>query len=138
MSDPVSFPDCRAAAPTRNADARGAERRTRSTLLQNYVPAVLLLLGGLAGLGFASVAGASEKGRYVVITAPGTSLADTINMVSAADGRLIQPGRFSNIVIAGSGRPDFQAQLRKSGAWLAVAAPDDVGCTDSTAGGQIS
>ncbi|WP_298396653.1 hypothetical protein [Sphingobium sp.] len=97
-----------------------------------YLPALLLLGVGLAGLGLASLMDGPDSGWYLVMAAPGSSRADTINLVRAADGRLVQAGRFSNIVIAGSTRPDFPAALRKAGAWLAVAAPARGGCFDSS------
>ncbi|SEI67439.1 hypothetical protein SAMN05518849_101515 [Sphingobium sp. AP50] len=95
-----------------------------------YLPAALLLFAGLTGLGAASLYGGPDSGWYLVIAAPGSTRAQTINLVSAANGRLVQAGRFSNIVIAGSDRPDFPAALRKAGAWLAVAAPPGGGCLD--------
>lgn len=95
-----------------------------------YLPAVLLLIAGLAGLAIASLLDGRESGRYLVIAPPNATLADTINLVRAADGRLVQAGRFSNIVIAGSSQPNFAAALRKAGAWLAIAAPDRGGCLD--------
>jgi hypothetical protein len=76
------------------------------------------------------LADSDADGRYIVFAAPGATLADTINLVRDADGRLVQAGRFSNIVIAGSDRPDFAVALRHAGAWLAIAAPARGGCLD--------
>lgn len=95
-----------------------------------YLPAGFLLAAGLIGLGLASLTDGPNSGWYLVVAPPGSTRADTINLVSAADGRLVQAGRFSNIVIAGSARSDFPQELRKAGAWLAVAAPARGGCLD--------
>lgn len=107
-----------------------ATGRRRGGRLFVYLPAALLLFAGLTGLGTASLLDGQDSGWYLVIAAPGSTRAQTINLVSAADGRLVQAGRFSNIVIAGSDRPDFPAALRKAGAWLAIAAPPGGGCLD--------
>lgn len=92
------------------------------------VPAALLLAAGLAGLAAASSAGAGGTGSYAVIASPGSTLADSINIVRAADGRLVQPGRFANIVIARSDRRDFPDALRRAGAWAVIDAPSPGGC----------
>lgn len=98
-----------------------------------YVPAALLIAIGIIGLAVASVSAPDGSGRYLVIGAPGVRMSDMINIVSAADGRLIEPGRFSNIAIAWSDSADFAAATRQSGAWLAIAAPDGGGCYGSSA-----
>lgn len=98
-----------------------------------YVPAALLVTIGIIGLAGASVTAPGGSGRYLVVGAPGVRMADMVNMVSAADGRLIERGRFSNIAIAWSDSADFAAATRRSGAWLAIAAPDGGGCYGSSA-----
>jgi hypothetical protein len=106
--------------------------------LRSLFPAALLLALGLVGLAIASLLQASTSGWYLVIAPPGSSLADTINLVRTADGRLVQRGAFPNIVIAGSNRRDFPAALRNAGAWLAIAAPASVGCMDPSFQEQTS
>lgn len=98
------------------------------------IPAALLLLIGLAGLGLAWVATGTGSGQYLVVASPRSTLADTINLIRAADGRLVEPARFPNIVIAGSSAPDFTAALRRAGAWLAVATPARGGCVAPSQG----
>jgi hypothetical protein len=97
-------------------------------------PAGMLCAAGIAGLGAASLLaatpGAGDAGRWLVVAAPGTRLATMVNIVAAADGRLVQPGRLSNIVIAASARPDFPAALSRAGAWIAIPAPALGGCLD--------
>lgn len=104
--------------------------RTAICHARPYLPALCLFTAGIAGLLFASLLDAGADGRYIVFAAPGATLADTVNLVRDADGRLVQAGRFSNIVIAGSDRPDFAADLRHAGAWFAIAAPARGGCLD--------
>lgn len=96
--------------------------------LSTLAPAALLLVAGLAGLAAASSAGAGGTGSYAVIAPPGSTLADSINIVRAADGRMVQPGRFANIVIARSDRSDFPDALRRAGAWAVIDAPSPGGC----------
>lgn len=93
-----------------------------------WLPAGLLLVAGLIALLIASILDGRPDGAYLVIAPSGATLAETINLVRAADGRLVQAGRFPNMVVAGSDRPDFAAAARRAGAWLAIAAPYDSGC----------
>jgi hypothetical protein len=95
------------------------------------MPASVLALSGVVGLALAGMTTLPTTGQYLVIASPGSSLADTINIVQAAGGRLVEQGRWSNIVIAGSARADFASAVRRTGAWLAVAAPSRGGCFTS-------
>ncbi|MGE4322614.1 MAG: hypothetical protein AB7E60_06235 [Sphingobium sp.] len=105
-----------------------AARHSRWHGVTAWLPAALLLVTGLAGLAVVSILNGNASGPYLVIAPPGASLADTINLVGAADSRLVQAGRFPNMVIAASDQPDFAATLRKAGAWLAIPAPERGGC----------
>lgn len=100
---------------------------------RSYLPAALLLFAGIGGLAIAGLPDRDDSGRYLVIASPGTATSHMIGIVKAADGRLVQAGRFSNIAIAWSDRPDFADRTRQSGAWLAIAAPDGAGCYGSSA-----
>jgi hypothetical protein len=82
----------------------------------------------MIGLALAGMTTQPNSGQYLVIASPGSNLADTINIVQAAGGGLIEKGRLSNIVIAGSTHADFASAVRRTGAWLAVAAPSRGGC----------
>lgn len=110
--------------------AVGIRQKTRLAGIRPYVPAVILLAIGIVGLSLATFLSASPNNRYIIFAAPGASLADSINQVRDADGRLIQISRFRNIIVAGSDRPDFAAAVRRSGAWLVIAAPARGGCLD--------
>lgn len=99
-----------------------------SSMLGDYIPAILLALSGVTGLAFAGVTMRPDTNQYLVIAPPGSSLAETINIVRSAGGGLIQKGRLPNIVIAGSARTDFAHAVRQTGGWLAIAAPARGGC----------
>lgn len=118
MKQAAIFPS-NTASPLRESGAGGAYKA--------MVPAALLLIAGLGALAWASAAGGGT-GSYAVIAPPGSTLADGINIVRAADGRLVQPGRFANIVIARSDRTDFPDALRRAGAWAVIDAPSPGGC----------
>lgn len=111
-------------------DRRSALRRA----LAVWGPAGALCVAGISGLGAASLLAATPAagppGRWLVVAAPGTRIATIVNIVAAADGRLIQPGRLANTVVAASARPDFPAALRRAGAWAAIPAPSRGGCID--------
>lgn len=97
-----------------------------------YLPAALLLFVGVGGLATAGVTNGDANGRYLVIAAPGAKTPDLIDIVKAADGRLVQAARFQNMAVAWSDKSDFAARARRSGAWLAIAAPDGGGCYGSS------
>lgn len=96
--------------------------------LRAVLPAALLLLGGLAALTVASLSSAGAQDTYAVVGPPGSRLADAIEIIRIADGRLVQRGRFANVAIARSSRPDFAQALQRAGAWAVIAAPAQGGC----------
>ncbi|MET0238257.1 MAG: hypothetical protein ABW184_00015 [Sphingobium sp.] len=97
-------------------------------VLRDFLPAILMLTVGLAGLAVANMWPGAGSRQYLVIAAPGSSFGQTVNIVRASDGGIVESGRFSNIVIASSVRPDFVDALRRAGAWLVLAAPSLKGC----------
>ncbi len=101
--------------------------------LRDALPAATLLLIGLIGLIAATLTGAPRNGQYLVISAPWSTPAQTINLVRSADGTLIESGRFANIAIAGSADGDFAQHASQAGAWLVLPSPLKSGClTPST------
>ena len=97
-----------------------------------------MLVTGLLALSLAWIMSGSGSGRYLVIAPWGASQAEAINLVRAADGGLVGMGRLSNIIIAGSNRPDFAAALRRAGAWGVIATPSRIECGEPLPGGQAS
>ncbi|WP_235037796.1 MULTISPECIES: hypothetical protein [unclassified Novosphingobium] len=102
--------------------------RTERSGIADFLPAALLLLLGLGGLGVAWVTTGQPSSQYLVMAPPGSTLARTVHLVRAADGGLAAKALFSNLVIADSTRADFPAAARKAGAWLAVPVPARAGC----------
>ena len=112
----------------RRMDKAGLPDFTGKERLRAALPAMLLLLGGLAALTVASVSSAGGQDSYAVVGPPGSRLADAIDIIRIADGRLVQRGRFANVAIARSSRPDFAQALRRAGAWAVIAVPAQGGC----------
>lgn len=106
----------------------GGDAASPGSPLLALLPALALLLAGLAGLGWASVPPARPGDQVVVITPPGTSQIRTLAVVASAHGALVAPGRFANIAIATSPRADFAAALRREGVWFVFASPRLAGC----------
>lgn len=94
----------------------------------DFLPAALLLLLGLCGLGMAWVNTGQPSSQYLVMAPPGSTLGQTVRLIRAADGGLAAKALFSNLAIADSTQPDFPASARKAGAWLAVPVPARAGC----------
>lgn len=86
------------------------------------------MLPALALAGFALVGGAAalhmppETGEMGVIFAPWTGQGEALSAVIAAGGRVVDAGRFPNIMIAYGADPDFASRIRAEGAWLVLAA----------------
>ena len=79
-------------------------------------------------LSMAYLRDADDKGQYLVVAPPGSSLARTVNLVVSADGRLMGTGIFPNMLIVASKRADFQPALHDAGAWLVIPVPIPLGC----------
>lgn len=93
-----------------------------------WLPAALLLATGLAALMFVSVSASGRAGQYLVVLPPGSGAGETLSVVAAADGALVEPGRFGNIAFAGSPDPGFGRTARAAGAWIVVPSPLLAGC----------
>ncbi len=97
-------------------------------VLRDLAPATMLGLVMLGALASAYVQPSTNSNQYLVIAPPSWSLADTINLVAQADGRMVRRGRFDNMLFAASSRPDFGSSLRTAGAWFVLATPARWGC----------
>lgn len=96
--------------------------------MRDLAPAAALLVAGLTGLGVASLSGDEGSGQYLVITAPWSSRGETIALIGAAEGGLLELGGFPNIVVAASLDTDFARRAREAGAWLVLPSPGLAGC----------
>lgn len=94
----------------------------------DYLPAALLLFGGLLALSASWLLSGPQSGQYLVITAPTSTLPQSIDLITRGGGRIAATSGFSNVVIAGAPSTEFTASLRRSGAWLAVPVPALAGC----------
>lgn len=123
-----------------SAPVRAAPIRIGRTRKRDWLPAVVLACGGVVALACASLPAPVPGGEVVVITAPGTTFPATLAMVQRAGGALVAPGRFANVIVVRSFRPDFAEALHAQGAWAVIASPSLVGCVgvrkagDATAG----
>lgn len=95
---------------------------------RDFLPAAGLLAAGLMGLTASWMLSGTQSGQYLVVTAPSSSLVDSVNLVTRTGGRLAATSSLPNVVIAGSSQTHFAASLRKAGAWLAVSVPAVAGC----------
>lgn len=96
--------------------------------LRDFLPAAGLLAAGLVGLTASWLLSGTQSGQYLVVTAPTSTLVDSVNLVTHTGGRLAATSSLPNVVIAGSSQADFAASMRKAGAWLAVSVPAVAGC----------
>ncbi|SED94906.1 hypothetical protein SAMN05443249_6013 [Beijerinckia sp. 28-YEA-48] len=102
--------------------------------LRDLTPAAMLLTVGLFGLLAATLSAAEKSGQYLVVAAPWSSLGQTMSLVGMAHGEIVEAGRFENVIVAASSRPDFADNARHAGAWLVLPSPRVFGCFDSKTG----
>lgn len=127
-----------ALASRQRSDNEAASGRATATKARpafgDLVPAAVLLTAGLVGLSMASLSVSGKHGQYLVILSPWSSFGQALDLVGAADGAIVEPGRFRNIVIATSSRADFAKTAREAGAWIVLPSPRLAGCVGTPAG----
>lgn len=96
--------------------------------LGDFLPAIALAGFGIAGLAIATLFASHIDGQYLVIMPPSIAQPEVLDMVYRAKGGVVGFGGLSNIVIAASDKPDFEAAMRAAGAWLVMPSPRIFGC----------
>jgi len=101
-------------------------RRNRALL--EVLPAALLL--PLTLVAFLATTGltASAGGHVAVFGPPWAGFQDAARIVSLADGRILDAGATSNVVIAQASSPEFVSRLYAAGAWLVLDWENLAGC----------
>ena len=97
-----------------------APARVGRAAWRDLLPACALLIIGLAGLAIAKLMPTGADGQYAVIAPPWYALPQTISLVQAAHGGIVEVGDNGNVVIASSHEPDFVRALYGAGAWLVI------------------
>lgn len=88
--------------------------------LRHFLPA-LLLLAFSAFATFAVTLGSPKEGSQMAVVAPPWySMGETVSLVVAAGGRIVETGGFGNVLVAASDDPRFSSELYQAGAWLVV------------------
>lgn len=96
--------------------------------------AIALLLGSVLAALLIGLAPAAGQTQLAVIAAPWWNLVQTMDMVGAAEGDVVDIGGFPNVVIAHSDDPGFAASLYRQGAWLVLDPVLLRGCLGGTKG----
>ena len=103
--------------------------------LRDCAPALLILVAGLLGLGWATVKPSDSSEAYAVWVPPWSSAAQAVQTVSAAGGQLVQVNASATLVTAVSSEPGFESALYREGAWLVVDPVGQWGCSPKTSEG---
>lgn len=93
----------------------------RESLLVQMAPALAIALV-TAAVGFASLHAPPETGEMGVVFAPWIGQSEAIAAIIAAGGRVVDSGRFGNVMIAYGPDAGFAERVRSEGAWLITAA----------------
>lgn len=96
------------------------------------LPAVLLLLLSTLAIGTTMLAAGAGSEHVAVVAPPWYGPAQTLELVGRAGGRIVDMGRFGNMVVAvvedGAARQAFLDALHREGAWLTLDAGSLKGC----------
>jgi hypothetical protein len=98
------------------SDGHPVSRKPWSGLL----PSVALLLCSTFAALLVGLAPTAGQTQFAVIGAPWWTLAQTAELVGAAEGDILDFGGLPNVVIAHSDDPGFAAALYRKGAWLVL------------------
>jgi hypothetical protein len=97
-----------------------SRRHVPLSTLGALLPAVALLMTGLAALAVATLMPTGAGGQYGVVAPPWYTLSRTIALVQRAQGQISDAGGPANIVIAHGRGPGFEHALYAAGAWLVI------------------
>ena len=104
-----------AASASRRGHARGGHLAALTT-------ALALLVASVLAIGAMALMPTERTVHVVVVAPPWYSAAQTMGMIAAAGGRIVEPGRYENMMIAApapdQSARDLLAALHRSGAWL--------------------
>lgn len=87
---------------------------------RDLVPAGVLLCVGLVGLVIATLSPSGRDGQYAVVAPPWYDLPQTIALIRAADGGIVDAGGPNNVVIVHSVDPAFVDAAYRAGAWAVI------------------
>jgi hypothetical protein len=88
--------------------------------LRDLGPAAALLFIGGVGLLVATLSPSGKNGQYAIVAPPWYRLDQTIALVRAADGGIVEMRGPANMVIAHSTDPDFVRTVYHAGALLVI------------------
>lgn len=94
----------------------GADRRSAL----DFAPAIALLVVSALGIFAAALSPTGDGGQYLVIAPFGYDLVQTVELVGAAGGDIVDLGDLANVVIVHSENPRFVRALYRAGAWLVI------------------
>lgn len=103
-----------------SVSARMAGPGPRGSGLLASLPAFLLLAFSLLGALVVGLTPRAGQAQLAVIGAPWMGLDRMAELVAAADGRIVEAGGLSNVIVAQSDDPGFTAALYRAGAWLVL------------------
>lgn len=86
----------------------------------DFAPAVALLIVSTIGVFVAALSPSGDHGQYAVVAPPWYGFAQTIGLIDAAGGDIVEFGDLTNIVIVHSSNPRFVRALYHAGAWLVI------------------
>lgn len=87
---------------------------------RDFIPAAALMVGVIAIIAVARLWPSGDRGQYAVIAPPSYDLGQTVRLVRAAGGSIVDVGGLKNVVILHSADKNAVAALYHAGAWLVI------------------
>jgi hypothetical protein len=94
--------------------------RTNGHEWRDLLPAAALLIVSTAAIVATALSPSGDRGQYAVVAPPWYTIGQTVELIVAAGGDLIDFGDLTNVVIVHSDRPAFVWALYRAGAWLVI------------------
>jgi hypothetical protein len=87
---------------------------------RDFIPAAALMIAVTAGIAVATLWPSGDRGQYAVIAPPSYDLGQTIALVQAAGGSIVDVGGLKNVVILHFADKNAVTALYHAGAWLVI------------------
>jgi hypothetical protein len=84
----------------------------------DFAPAIALLIISAVGIFVSALSPTGDRGQYAVVAPPWYNLTQTIGLVAAAGGDIVDFGGIAAVIIVHSEHPGFIRALYHAGAWL--------------------
>ena len=91
---------------------------TETVTWRDFSAAFWLLAISVIGSFLLMMLSTPKTGFAAVVAPPGSSFAETVSMIAAADGQIVRTGGFDNVIIAQFDQENYVIKLKNAGVWF--------------------